>query len=126
MRWHRLQASRSCRPKKLIHGRKVMRRVGILVAAVAGLMSAGAAEAVHWPGRQVGRILAPDTRDCVFFELVGVTEADAAVPTGGSWFAMPRGALGFKEIYSLLLLAKATGIPMTVETTGAAVGGLCG
>jgi hypothetical protein len=81
---------------------------------------------VQWPGHLVGRIFPPDSRDCVYFELAGVPQADSNVSGGGSWFAIPRSAPGFKEIYALLLTAKTTGMALTVETTGVAAGGACG
>jgi hypothetical protein len=101
-----------------------MRRLSALTTTVLLLVLAQPSYAVAWNGYQVGRILPPDSKDCVAFQLTGVNEADPAVP-GIAWFAVPRSAFGFKEIYALLLTAKASGIPITVETTGQLAGSQC-
>jgi hypothetical protein len=89
------------------------------------LVLVSSANAVTWPSRQIGRLLMPDSaRDCVFFELVGVSQPDPAVP-GTALIAVPKTQNGFKEIYALLLWAKATESVLTVETTGQPAGGGC-
>ena len=74
---------------------------------------------VHHINKAVGVIMPPDSRDCVFFQLVGVSEPDPAVP-GIPWIAVPRTQLGFKEICALLLWAKGSGQLVTVETSSTA------
>jgi hypothetical protein len=74
---------------------------------------------VHHIGKEVGVIMPPDTRDCVFFQLVGVSQPDPVAP-GIPWIAVPRTQQGFKEIYALLLLAKGSGMQLTIETNSTA------
>jgi hypothetical protein len=65
----------------------------------------------------------PDTRECAFFRLIGVSEADPATP-GVPWFAVPKTHPGYREIVAILLQARATGAPLQhVATTGAVVCG---
>jgi hypothetical protein len=101
-----------------------MRRLIFVIGTVLFLALAQPSHARTWNGYQVGRILPPDSKDCVAFQLTGVNEADPVAPDT-PWFAVPRSALGFKEIYALLLTAKASGIPITVETTGVLAGSQC-
>jgi hypothetical protein len=85
------------------------------------LLVAGPADAVvHQINKSVGVIMPPDYRDCVFFQLVGVSVPDPGVSTS-PWIAIPRSQVGFKEIYALLLWAKGSGTNITVETSGEAV-----
>jgi hypothetical protein len=100
------------------------RRVGRVCAlpASALLFGSGSAAGAYHYGKQVDGLLPPDDRDCLFFYLVGVTEADPAVP-GNAWFAVPRAAYGFKEIYALLLAARLAGSPVSVVTNGQLVCG---
>lgn len=67
----------------------------------------------------------PADADCLYFQLDGVTTADSLAP-GNPWFAIPRAHKGFREIYSMLLMAKATQTPVNVRTTGNLAGGECG
>ena len=94
-----------------------MRNRKLWAALLLLFAASGPAFAGTWNGYKVGRLLPPDIRDCVFFQLEGVSQADAVAP-GSPWFAVSRNALGFKEIYALLLTAKASEIPLTVETVG--------
>ena len=89
----------------------------VLVSAI--VMWIGSASAATWNSKIVGRLMPPDGRDCVFFELQGVSTADSNVPSGESWIALPRSQTGFKEIYAFLLAAKAMQMPVSVVTTGA-------
>jgi len=89
----------------------------VLLCAIVMSMSSASAQTLS--GKLVGRLMPPDGRDCVFFELQGVGTADPSVPGGESWIAVPRSQTGFKEIYALLLTAKAMQMPITVVTTGA-------
>jgi len=69
----------------------------------------------------VGGLVPPDSRPCVFFSIIGVSEADPTVKPGWPWFAVRQSQNGFKELYALLLSAKLSGNPVIVSTTGAAV-----
>jgi hypothetical protein len=71
--------------------------------------------------RAVGLIAMPDaSRDCLFFTLQGVNTAEPAVLPDNPWFAVPRTHPGFKEIYAAILMARATGALLNVQTTGQA------
>jgi hypothetical protein len=63
-------------------------------------------------------------RDCVFFTLEGVAEADSINPSS-SWFAIPGTQTDYAQIYALLLSAKMAGSSVNVITTGSAAGGAC-
>jgi hypothetical protein len=65
------------------------------------------------------------TTDCLYFQLAGVGEADPLTPNN-PWFAMPRSHPGFREIYAMILMTKATGMEVVVRTTGSLAGGACG
>ena len=83
------------------------------------------ATATTWDSYSVGSIQMPDaTRNCVFFELVGVSEADPAVPSN-PWMAIRATQNGYSQIVAFLLWARAIGTPIGVVTTGAASGGGC-
>jgi hypothetical protein len=74
----------------------------------------------------VDMIEAPSaSADCVYFTLVGVSQADPVAP-GAPWFAVPRAHPGMREIFTILLAAQKTGSTVWVQTTGAAAGGACG
>jgi hypothetical protein len=106
--------------------REVSRLTAIFVLALT--IATPANGSVHQVSKHVGVIMPPDSRDCIFFQLVGVSEADPIVP-GSPWIAVPRGDNGFTEIYALLLWAKSTGTPITVETNSQAqstCGGMVG
>lgn len=95
-------------------------------AVAAALLVSSGANATDWYGYLVGRVMTPDSsRDCIFFELVGVAVADAAVSAGGPWMAFPRSQNGFGEMYSLLLYAKSTGLQISVTTNGLPAAGGC-
>ena len=102
-----------------------MRNIGVIAIVVSILTWATTSHAALWNGYEVGSVLPPDSRDFIFFRLVGVSQADPAVPNAGPWFAVPRTAVGFKEIYALLLAAKAAGWTLTVQTTGQEAPGQC-
>ncbi len=75
-----------------------------------------------WPrwheNKSVRSIGSPDSRQCIFFQLTGVSEADPVNPNN-PWFAVAKTHGGYKEIVAMLMMAKATGIPISVGTTGA-------
>ena len=62
--------------------------------------------------------------DCLFFKLVGVSEADPIL-TGNPWFAVPRAHPGFQETFAILLAAQKAGTTVWVRTTGQIAGGAC-
>jgi len=104
-----------------------MKLVLSTIGAIALLLVAtGPASASNWPGRLVGRVFAPDDRDCVFFTLAGTPEPNVDPSVAITpWIAIPRSQNGFKEIYAMLLWAKSTGTPVDVTTTGAAASATC-
>lgn len=74
--------------------------------------------------KTVARLHSGDTRDCFFFQLTGVSEADPAIP-GEAWFAIPQSNAGYKDAVAILMLARATGAPLVhVKTTGGLACGL--
>lgn len=74
--------------------------------------------------KTVVRIHSGDTRQCFFFQLTGVSEADPVVP-GDYWFAIPQSNAGYKDAVAILMLARATGMPLAhVKTTGGLACGL--
>jgi hypothetical protein len=62
--------------------------------------------------------------DCLYFQLAGVTQADAIAPNS-PWFAIPRAQNGFKEMYALLLTARVSQIAISVNTTGQVAASPC-
>lgn len=96
-----------------------------MVVLMAGCFAGSAALASIHISMPVAILFPGDTtRDCVFFTLSGVTQADPASPSS-PWFAIPRSHPNFKEQYALLLAARLSGTPVDVETTGTLLGG-CG
>lgn len=78
--------------------------------------------AVH-ANKNVSILQSPDTRECVFFKLSGVAEADAATP-GVAWFAIHKSHAGYKDVVAMLILARTADIPLAqVTTTGTVVCG---
>lgn len=95
---------------------KVLLSFAMLVGVL--LSPAAATAAVHI-NKEVAVVHSPDTRECVFFQLSGVTEADPSTP-GVPWFAVPKTHVGYKEVFATLMLARATGRPLNhVATSGA-------
>src|SRR5689334_10571203 len=94
------------------------REIARVIAGVTSLLvllSPLAFGAIH--DGQVSILFPPDTRECTFFQLSGVTEADPVVP-GNPWFAVPKTHLGYKEIFVVLLTARSNGRTITVQTDG--------
>lgn len=85
----------------------------------AGLLAAAPSHAADFTGSgyPVGTIRSPDGRPCTFFTLVGVNQADPAVPNS-PWFVISQSAVGYKEMLTLLLSAKMTGKPVYLSTSG--------
>jgi hypothetical protein len=63
-------------------------------------------------------------QDCVFFTLVGISQADPVVPNN-PWCALSRTQTGYSEMYASLLAAKLSGSTVNVVTMSAAGGGGC-
>ena len=94
----------------------------IIIAVAWAMCGAGFASAATYQGRQVF-VLFMDTRDCVFFQLVGVSVADPSVGTT-PWFALNKNGANFQTQLSILLSARTNGIAVSVATSGAATCGL--
>ena len=62
---------------------------------------------------------------CLFFSLVGVTQADPINPNS-PWFAVVPTQTGFSQVYAMLLSGKLAGSTIYVVTTGSAAGSTCG
>jgi len=58
-----------------------------------------------------------DGRNCFFFLLNGVTEADPAVPKG-PWFAIPTSAANYQVMVATVLSAKLSNSTLHVLTDG--------
>jgi hypothetical protein len=68
--------------------------------------------------KEVLVIHSPDDRECLFFQLSGVVEADPITPSV-SWFAVPKTHPGYKEIFGLLSMARLSSKALThVATNG--------
>ena len=66
--------------------------------------------------------------DCVYFTLVGVSNAKPTLSVGSEWFAMARGSddasnARLTRAYAMLLAAKLSQSQVRVRTTGATVCG---
>lgn len=100
------------------------KRLSATTAIAAALVSASFVSSVLadtlWSAK-VGSIIPPYTGmaspTCVYFNLIGVSQADPVVP-GSSFFALSLSDPGYQEKYALLLTAAASGVPVTVATTG--------
>ncbi len=99
-----------------------MGRFILLAFALVATTLATGARATQYANKSIGRLVGPDAqRDCMFFTLSGVNVADSNVNATTPWFAIPRSQLGFGELIAMLMLARATGALVTVNTTGQAV-----
>lgn len=90
-------------------------------AAVAGALVLATAAHAGWQiNKTPTAVFADGSRDCVFFMLDGVAEADPVRP-GAPWFALQRSHPHFSELFALLLTARANRVPLNVETNGTTV-----
>jgi len=91
---------------------------------VLALLAAYLAPAIAWSAVHLNKTVAvvhsPDSRECIFFQLDGVAEADPITPAN-PWFAVPKTHNGYKEIVAALLMLRATGAPLQQVTTGGAL-----
>jgi len=69
--------------------------------------------------KKVKIIHSGDHRNCFFFQLDGVSEADPVKPNN-PWFAVPFSKVSANNVMSILMAAKASETPIKVSTTGAA------
>lgn len=93
--------------------------LGPFYTVVALTMACTHSQAVVHTDKDILVFHSPDARDCTFFQLSGVSEADPVAP-GGTWFAVPKTHSGYKEIVATLLLARAAGRRLNhVSTSGA-------
>ena len=74
----------------------------LLLLATSGVASAGTYE---W--NNISVIRSPDGRPCLFFQMKGVSNVDS---TGNAWFVVKQSHVGYKEISSMIMAAKITGI----------------
>jgi hypothetical protein len=93
-----------------------MTRIRMLLATCVLLVPTIGLATTH-TSKQVTVIHSPDGRECTFFMLTGVAEADP-VSAGNAWFAVPKTHVGYKEIVSFLMTARITGESVTVSTSG--------
>lgn len=91
----------------------------VAVALLLGTVSVASFAATH-QNKGVSKVFGPDTRECTFFQLSGVVESDPVTP-GNPWFAISKTHAGYKELIAILLLARATGMPLTHVTTSGAL-----
>ena len=68
--------------------------------------------------KKVTLIHSGDTRGCIFFQLEGVPVADSNLPAGGAWFSVLHSHESSKQIFSMLLSAKAANSMVQVRTDG--------
>ena len=73
--------------------------------------------AEYHQNKKVDLLQSADTRDCFFFRLSGVTQADPVTPNI-PWFSVPLNHKQAKEIYSTLLAARTSDRSISVATTG--------
>ena len=91
-------------------------------AALAVTAAVLASPLTAWPASDANKsvtiVQSPDNRECIFFQLEGVSVADPATP-GTAWFSVSQSHAGYKEIVAALMMARATGAPLqNVTTTG--------
>jgi len=84
---------------------------------LASMFSAYSLAATDHSDKKVAIIHSGDTRDCYFFKLEGVTEADP-VASNNDWFAVPFDKPSAKNVIGILMAAKASNTAVTAKTTG--------
>ncbi|ABD79712.1 hypothetical protein [Saccharophagus degradans] len=72
--------------------------------------------------KKVKIIHSGDTRDCFFFQLENVSQADPVSPNN-EWFAVPFSKMSSDAVLSILMASKASGGSVKVNTTGSTVCG---
>jgi L-fucose isomerase-like protein len=76
-------------------------------AIVLGLSTSTSRAVTHGP-TTVTKLQVQDDRNCLFFQLNGVTVADSAVSNTSAWFAIPRTIPQYRDMLQLLTAAKLT------------------
>jgi len=92
----------------------------ITVALLAAYLAPSVAWSATHANKTVSVVHSPDSRECIFFQLDGVAEADPISP-GNPWFAVPKTHNGYKEIVAALLMLRTTGAPLQQVTTSGAL-----
>lgn len=73
--------------------------------------------AEDYSDKKVGIVRSPDGRPCTLFQLIGVNQADPAIPEA-PWFAIRQNNPGYKEMLSMIMSAKLTYRLVSVSTSG--------
>lgn len=95
---------------------KTILKVAAILAAF--MIPATSNAMLSWENKTVSMLSSTyDGADCIYFTLVGVSEADPIKP-GDPTFAIPRSQFGSKDGYAMLLVAKTSGQPVRVLTRG--------
>ena len=89
--------------------------IAVFCAAVA--LPAANADLVQHYNKTVSLLEVADS-PCIFFQLTGVTQANAVVPNS-AWFAIDKNQGNAKQMYAILLSARMSGTSLTrVFTVG--------
>lgn len=88
-----------------------------IIFALAVMLHPAIGTAVGHSGKEVSMIETSSGAPCTYFQLNGVGEADPVV-ANSPYFAVSQTHVGYKEIISILLVARTTGKVLTVVTTG--------
>jgi hypothetical protein len=88
---------------------------GLTLLCLCSAFGTSPAAAATWNNANV-QLIQFDSRACVFFELVGVTQSDPVV--SGPWFAISKTAPNYQEMLSILLSSKLTGVHVSIGTDG--------
>jgi hypothetical protein len=72
--------------------------------------------AVEYSDKKISVLRPGGDRRCVLFQLAGINQADPAYAS--PWFSVPFTAVGYNEMYALLLASKLIDKPIGVTTTG--------
>lgn len=99
--------------------------IAIFSALLCAALPHNASGQVSHTGNEVWVLHSPDSRPCVFFLLNGVAEADPVMP-GNPWFGLPKSHPGYKEILTLLLIARTSGKEFNAVVTTGQVAQECG
>jgi hypothetical protein len=81
------------------------------------LIASWSAIAEEHSDKKIGTIRSPDGRPCILFQLIGVSQADPAIPEV-PWFAIRQNNPGYKEMLSMIMSAKLTDKLVSVSTSG--------
>jgi hypothetical protein len=94
------------------------RHLTFITTLIAATLPCAGLAMQDWPSRSVGMLSSTyDGSDCIYFTLVGVSEADPIKP-GDPTFAIRRAQFGSKDGYAMLVSAKISGRTVRVLTRG--------